>query len=123
MLHEIIQACFADGRWDPTFIDNKTTEIVHAGMESLVRLDVNIDTAKAEIRKRAKGLEGFSRRFVGDSPKVSCLLSQILSVSYNTSDSRMLFLLTQGLLEARAPTLRYVAFMTLKKISGRLHLG
>ena len=76
MLHEIIQACLADGRWDRTFIDNTTTKIIHAGMESLVRLGVNVDTAKAEIRKRAKGLEAFSQRFIGDSPKVSCLLSQ-----------------------------------------------
>jgi DNA replication ATP-dependent helicase Dna2 len=71
MLHEIIQACLADGRWDRTYIDNKTTEIIHVGMESLIRLDINIDTAKAEIRKRAKGLEAFSRRFIGDAPKVS----------------------------------------------------
>lgn len=76
MLHEIIQACLSDGRWDRTFIDQKTTEIIHAGMESLVRLGVNVDTAKAEIRKRAKGLEAFSQRFIGDSPKVGCLLSQ-----------------------------------------------
>jgi len=123
MLHEIMQACFADGRWDSTFIDNKTTEIVHAGMESLVRLDVNVETAKAEIRKRAKGLEAFSCRFIGDSPKVSCFYLKIFLVDYNTFDSRMLSLLTRGLLEARAPALRFVASMTLKKISGRLHLG
>jgi len=76
MLHEIIQACLADGRWDRTFIDNKTTEIVHAGLESLVRLDVSVDTAKAEIYKRAKGLDAFGQRFIGDSTKVSCLPSQ-----------------------------------------------
>ncbi len=76
MLHEIMQACLADGRWDRTYIDKKTTEIIHAGMESLVRLGVNVDTAEAEIRKRAKGLEAFSRRFIGDLPKVGFLLSQ-----------------------------------------------
>jgi len=120
MLHEIIQGCLADGRWDPTFIDNKTTEIVHAGMESLVRLDINVDTAKAEIRKRAKGLQAFSQRFIGDSPKVSCPLSQMFSVSYIVFDSRMPSLLTRGSLEARASTLPSVVSMTLKKISGRL---
>ena len=96
MLHEIVQACLADRRWDPTFINNKTTEIVHTGMESLVRLNLNIDTAKAEIHKRAKGLQAFSRRFIGDSPKVSCLLSQMFSVSYIIFDSRMPSLLTRG---------------------------
>jgi DNA replication ATP-dependent helicase Dna2 len=86
MLHEIMQACLVEGRWDAKFIDDKTSEIVHAGMDSLVRLDVNVDTAKVEIRKRAKGLEAFSRRFVGDSPKVSCLpILKVFSVSYTTS--------------------------------------
>lgn len=70
MLHEVMQACLSEGRWDDKFINEKTDEIVRQGMDSLIRLNINLDVAKAEIRKRAGGLQGFSRRFIGETPKV-----------------------------------------------------
>jgi DNA replication ATP-dependent helicase Dna2 len=68
-----MQACLAEGRWDDKFVNDKTDEVVRQGMESLIRLNVSLDVAKIEIRKRAVGLQGFSRRFIGEVPKVSFL--------------------------------------------------
>jgi DNA replication ATP-dependent helicase Dna2 len=75
MLHEVMQACLAEGRWDEKWIDEKTDEIVRLGMESLVQLNVNLDVAKVEIRKRARGLQAFSERFIGKTPKPDAVLS------------------------------------------------
>ncbi|PVG03899.1 Dna2-domain-containing protein [Serendipita vermifera] len=75
MLHEAMQACLAEGRWDEKWIDDKTDEIVRLGMESLVKLNINLDVAKIEIRKRARGLQAFSERFISKSPKPDAVLS------------------------------------------------
>jgi DNA replication ATP-dependent helicase Dna2 len=75
MLHEIFQSCLAEGRWDDRFIDSKTDEIVRQGLGELVKLDVNVEVAKTEIRKRAKGLQGFSKRFIGNTPKEDAVLT------------------------------------------------
>jgi DNA replication ATP-dependent helicase Dna2 len=75
MLHEIMQACLTEGRWDDKWIEAKTDEIVRQGMDSLVKLNLNLDVAKAEIRKRAQGLQSFSQRFIGESPRPDAVLS------------------------------------------------
>jgi DNA replication ATP-dependent helicase Dna2 len=79
MLHEIFQSCLAQGRWDDAFISLKTDEIVRAGLVDLVKLDVSVEVAKTEIAKRAKGLQGFSHRFIGTTPKPDAVLTDTRS--------------------------------------------
>lgn len=75
MLHEIFQSCLAEGRWDDRFINAKTDQVVREGLGDLVKLNVSIDVAKTEIAKRAKGLQGFSKRFISTSPNSDAVLT------------------------------------------------
>ncbi|KAG8800957.1 Tripartite DNA replication factor [Serendipita sp. 398] len=75
LLHEVVQLSLAEGRWDDQWINDKTDEIVRRNLDNLVQLNLSIDVAKAEIQKRAQGLQGFSRRFVGVNPKPDAVLT------------------------------------------------
>lgn len=89
MLHEIMQACLAEGRWDDQWIKEKTDAVVREGMDSLVRLNISTDVAKIEIQKRSSGLKAFSERFIGNSPKVSDIVA-IFELSNATTSPTLL---------------------------------
>lgn len=74
MLHEIMQICLAEDRWDDKFINMKTDEVARGRLADLLKLDLDLDAAKEEIRKRANGLQGFSKRFIGSKPKDDAVL-------------------------------------------------
>ncbi|KAG8836188.1 Tripartite DNA replication factor [Serendipita sp. 399] len=75
ILHEVMQSCLAENQWDDKWIDDKTDEMVRRNLGSLVQLNLGVDVAKAEIRKRAQGLHGFSRRFMGSNPTPDAILT------------------------------------------------
>ena len=71
MLHEIFQACLAEGRWDKKFLDTKIDEEVRKSLASLVKLEIGTETAKTELRARAAGVLSFSEKYIGAQLKVS----------------------------------------------------
>lgn len=79
LLHEVVQMCLLSSPstssegWDKAMIEDFLSEVVFSreGVEGCFRAGVSIEEALGELRQRAGGLEGFSRRFVGPQPKVS----------------------------------------------------
>lgn len=70
MLHEVMQRCLSAEHWEESFVDERIDEVVGKGLAELVKIGVNVGDAKREVKARAKGLQGFSKRFIGEVPKV-----------------------------------------------------
>jgi DNA replication ATP-dependent helicase Dna2 len=81
MLHEIMQSCLASGEWGHSFLEQRIEHVVRAGLERLVRIDVGIEEARTELRKRAQGLAKFSQKFIRDVPKVHAATDSFASFS------------------------------------------
>ncbi|KAH8109923.1 Dna2-domain-containing protein [Phellopilus nigrolimitatus] len=75
MLHEIIQRCFTNHRWDAQHIETAVDDIIRKGLNELVRIGVSVEEAKAELGKRAGGLRTFGDRFIGEIPKPEATLT------------------------------------------------
>ncbi|RDB29779.1 DNA replication ATP-dependent helicase/nuclease dna2 [Hypsizygus marmoreus] len=75
MLHEVMQSCLSEGRWEPTFMEEKIDDVILKGLNELIKIDVSIDQAKREVINRAKGLLAFSQRYISDFPKPSAVLT------------------------------------------------
>jgi hypothetical protein len=73
MLHEVIQRCLLEKRWDEAWIDKCLQEAVSGGLGELVKLGLSEEIALREMRERAKGFKFFAERYLGDVPKVICL--------------------------------------------------
>ncbi|KDQ55464.1 hypothetical protein JAAARDRAFT_133813 [Jaapia argillacea MUCL 33604] len=71
MLHEVMQSCLKEGKWEDDWIDKCIMEKVGSvnGLGELVRIGVGVEEAVREVKERAKGLKGFGERYVGDVPK------------------------------------------------------
>lgn len=70
MLHEVMQECLAEGRWEKSFIEEKIDKIARTELEQLLRVNVGVEKAKVEVRARAVGIAGFSQKYIGNEPKV-----------------------------------------------------
>ena len=79
MLHEVMQKCLEQQRWDDSFIDRCINEAVSAGLPELVKIGINEEIARVEVRDRAAGLKVFAGKYLGPEPKV-CACSLIICV-------------------------------------------
>lgn len=70
MLHEVMQKCLVEKRWEESWIDEQIDEVLLNGLGMLLALNVSVETARTELRKRAVGLRIFKDRYIADSPKV-----------------------------------------------------
>ena len=70
ILHEVMQTCLSVQRWDEKFIEKKITEVCQSSLGELVRIDMSIEQAIIEVKAKAKGLKGFSKKYIASSPKV-----------------------------------------------------
>lgn len=70
MLHEVMQECLAEGRWEKSFVEEKIDKIVRSELDQLLRVNVGVEKAKVEVRARAVGIAGFSQKYIGTEPKV-----------------------------------------------------
>ncbi|GAA6036376.1 hypothetical protein JCM8097_001691 [Rhodosporidiobolus ruineniae] len=75
MLHALLQASLAEGRWDDEWRFAKIGEIVKQTGGQLWTMDVELDKAVRELKERSKEFEDFAERFVSDKPKPDALLS------------------------------------------------
>ncbi|KAL6302085.1 Dna2-domain-containing protein [Sparassis latifolia] len=85
MLHEVMQTCLAEGRWDERWVDAQITDVVGRGLGELIRIDMGVDQAKAEMKARAKGLKAFAEKYISQEPKPSAVLTNTRSSRSHTS--------------------------------------
>ncbi|GBE84559.1 DNA replication ATP-dependent helicase/nuclease dna2 [Sparassis crispa] len=85
MLHEVMQTCLAEGRWDERWVDAQITDVVGRGLGELIRIDMGVDQAKAEMKARAKGLKAFAEKYISQEPKPSAVLTNTRSSQSHTS--------------------------------------
>ncbi|KAG1727676.1 Dna2-domain-containing protein [Suillus paluster] len=75
MLHEVVQICMAEQRWDERFVEEHTEEIIKKNIAELVKINVGVDEAKREVKARSKGLRVFSERYIAENPKADAVLT------------------------------------------------
>jgi len=106
MLHEVMQHCLLEKRWDEAWIDKCIHSAISSGLGELVKLGISEQVALMEMRQRAKDFKVFAERYMGDVPKVICFCSPVIHVL--------------GLL-MHLPYWQYLNSWILKKISGHPH--
>ncbi|KAJ3509904.1 hypothetical protein NMY22_g16142 [Coprinellus aureogranulatus] len=75
MLHEVMQTCLSEKRWEQEWINGRIDEVLINGLGMLLALNVSVETARTELRRRAIGLTMFKDRYIADSPKDQAVLS------------------------------------------------
>lgn len=94
ILHEVMQSCLREGRWDSGWINERIVKVVRGvggrGLGDLVKLGVSIQEAIREVKSRAGGLKAFGEKYMNSTPKVGSDLSLLIPVANNTT-SRMQF--------------------------------
>lgn len=70
ILHDVVETCLNENRWDDKFINDEIDDGVRESLLDLLRIGTTIEEATAEIKKRASGLKEFSKRYIGKKPKV-----------------------------------------------------
>jgi DNA replication ATP-dependent helicase Dna2 len=74
MLHEVMQRCLLEEKWDEVWIDKCLHNAISGGLGELVKLGISEEVALMEMRERAKDFRIFAGRYLGDVPKVNCFL-------------------------------------------------
>ena len=70
MLHEVMQHCLLEKRWDDAWIDKCLHNAISGGLGELVKLGISEEVALTEMRERSKDFKVFAERYLGDVPKV-----------------------------------------------------
>ena len=70
ILHEVMQTCLNEDRWDTKFIDDEIEEVSRRKLPELMRIEMSVEQMIEKVKDHAVGLEDFSRRFIGKTPKV-----------------------------------------------------
>ena len=80
MLHEVMQRCLLEQKWDEVWIDKCLHDAILDGLGELVKLGLSEEVALVEMRERSKGFKVFAQRYLGDVPKVNCFLLSSLFI-------------------------------------------
>ena len=70
ILHDVVETCLNENRWDDKFINDEIDDGVRESLLDLLRIGTTVEEATSEIKKRASGLKEFSKRYIGKKPKV-----------------------------------------------------
>ncbi|KAM0752276.1 Dna2-domain-containing protein, partial [Meredithblackwellia eburnea MCA 4105] len=68
MLHELLQACMSEGRWDEDWVKEKVNEILRKEMMVLWGMELGVDQAREVLLEKSKGFEDFRNMFIRDKP-------------------------------------------------------
>ncbi|KAF9010450.1 Dna2-domain-containing protein [Hymenopellis radicata] len=74
MLHTVLQAALVADRWEDSWMDDKIDQVVRNNLSDLLSINFSVDQAKREVKARAKGLQGFSQKYIAKEPKPSANL-------------------------------------------------
>jgi hypothetical protein len=75
ILHEVIQECLKQDRWDSDFIEREIDTRLENDLGELLRVNLKVEEAKQAILERGKGVGIFGERYIGASPKVLAFAS------------------------------------------------
>ena len=70
ILHEVVQSCMSENRWDTKFIDEEIDSVSRRKLLDLLRIGMTVEEVTGEVKDRAVGLQVFSKRYMGKTPKV-----------------------------------------------------
>ena len=70
ILHEVMQICLREERWDEGFMDAKVAEVVRANLGSLLKIEMTVEQAIREVKMRAGGLKSFAEKYIAKTPRV-----------------------------------------------------
>ncbi|KIK37375.1 hypothetical protein CY34DRAFT_92854 [Suillus luteus UH-Slu-Lm8-n1] len=85
VVHEVMQICMAEQRWDDRFIEEHTEEIIKKNLAELVKINVSVDEAKREVKARSRGLRVFSERYIAETPKADAVLTNTRATANQSS--------------------------------------
>lgn len=77
MLHELMQVCFTQQRWDTAWREEQIEVILKKEVGGMWTLGLEVAQARQGMRDRSQGFEKFSQLFVGETPKVRLLLLDV----------------------------------------------
>jgi DNA replication ATP-dependent helicase Dna2 len=60
-----------EGTWDQAIVDERIDATVQESLGELVKLGIDVKTARREVKIRAQGLSTFAERYISDTPKVN----------------------------------------------------
>ncbi|KZT00075.1 Dna2-domain-containing protein [Laetiporus sulphureus 93-53] len=85
LLHEVMQACLTEERWDQKWIEQTIAEIVRKNLGELLRINIGVEQAITEVKARAIGLRSFSEKYIAQKPKPDALLTNTRATQGQTS--------------------------------------
>ncbi|KAK4699919.1 DNA replication ATP-dependent helicase/nuclease Dna2, partial [Phenoliferia sp. Uapishka_3] len=75
MLHELMQACLMDEKWDEEYRREKIDEIVLREVQTLWSMEVGVDVARQQMVEKSKAFNAFQESFVGNTPGPRAFIS------------------------------------------------
>ena len=60
----------SENRWDTNFINGEIDDVSRRKLTDLLRIEMSVEEVSKEVRDRAVGLQAFSKRYIGKTPKV-----------------------------------------------------
>ena len=70
ILHEVVETCLNEGRWDEKFISDEIDDVCRSRLPDLMRIEMTVEEVAEKVKERAVGLQVFSKRYIGKTPKV-----------------------------------------------------
>lgn len=74
ILHEIFQASMVENRWDSEWMSELIEKVIHAHLEDLYTIKVQIPQAVEYLRSKIGELQSWAELFVSSQPNVSLSL-------------------------------------------------
>jgi len=60
----------SESRWDAKFIDDEIDAVSRRKLLDLLRIGMTVEEVTEKVKDRAVGLQVFSKRYMGKTPKV-----------------------------------------------------
>jgi len=89
MLHELMQACLMEDRWDRDWIGERIDDIVGREVPVLWGMGLEVSQAQEEMRRRSDGFRHFARVFAGEQPSPHAFLSDFRANSNDPGRARL----------------------------------
>jgi hypothetical protein len=70
ILHEVVESCMSESRWDTKFIDEEIDSVARRRLPDLLKIEMTVEEVTEKVKDRAIGLQVFSKRYMGKTPKV-----------------------------------------------------
>lgn len=64
-----MERCLREGTWDQATVDERIDATVQESLGELVKLGIDVKSARREVKIRAKGLTTFAEKYISEAPK------------------------------------------------------